>query len=115
MVPRMFKKRASVLTISAALRIIYGIKKSYATLTEESGVETLKERRCRLINKFILKTSNNPRFSEDWFPKKIRGQHDLRNDRKYVEMFARTERLYRRPIYFYRRHLNDLTANRSDV
>ena len=93
---------------SSALKIIYGQALSYAKLIEKSGVDTLEERRQKLIDKFIVKAAENPKFQEEWFPQKNFIHHDLRNERIYEEKYARTERLYRCPIYTYRRRLNEI-------
>ena len=53
---------------ASPLKIIYGFRKSYAELLQESGVERLSDRRARLIDKFVLKTANNERYKDEWFP-----------------------------------------------
>ena len=95
---------------STALKIIYGIKRSYEELIELSGLERLVERRERLTDKFIKKASENPRMSDEWFPLRPGTKHDIRNEKKYAELFARTDRLYKSPIYSYRRRLNYLCS-----
>ena len=86
------------------LRVMYGYKKSYGALLEESGLKTLKSRREEQFLKFARKTSENPNYS-DLFPKK---NNDIRtrNYKEYEERFARTDRLYRSPVYAMRRALN---------
>ena len=93
---------------SSALKIIYGQSLSYARLIEESGIDTLQDRRQKLIDKFVLKAAENPKFKEEWFTQKKFTHHDLRNERIYEEKYARTERLYRSPIYTCRRRLNEI-------
>ena len=61
-----------------------------------------------MVDKFLLKTANNPLFSERWFPKRGIIDHNLRRDDFYHEAYARTERLYNSPIYYYRRRLNEI-------
>ena len=93
---------------ATALKIIYGQKNSYDQLIERSGLERLSDRHERLIDRFIIKARDNPRFMNDWFPKRHESQHDIRNEKKYAEFFARTTRLYKSPIYHYRRRMNFL-------
>ena len=50
---------------SSALKIIYGQALSYSKLIERSGVDTLEERRQKLIDKFIGKAAVNPKFQEE--------------------------------------------------
>ena len=87
--------------------MIYGYKKSYEECLEESGLPTLFERRLDLIDSFLKKTVNNERY-KDWFPTKDFVHHDMRRERIYVEKFAKTERLYMNPLYFFRRRLNEI-------
>ena len=95
---------------ATALRIIYGQKKTYSQLIDLSGVEKLSDRRERLIDRFIKKASEHPRFADDWFPRKQRSHHDTRNGQVFLESFARTTRLYNSPIYHYRRRMNFLSG-----
>ena len=44
---------------SSALKIVFGLKHSYRELLEMSGVESLLDRRRRLVDNFILKTVKN--------------------------------------------------------
>ena len=80
-----------------ALKIIYGFEKSYAEVLQESGIESLWERRERLVDKFIAKLAANPRFADDWLPQKEFHHLDLRRELIFQEKFARSERLYRAP------------------
>ena len=48
------------------LRAMYGYNKSYAELLEESGFQTLKNRREIALEKFARKSLANPLYS-DWF------------------------------------------------
>ena len=90
-----------------ALRIIVGHKKTYEECLKICGIITLKDRRLDLVDKFIKKTVNNPRYF-DWFPKKEKSSHDIREEKVYLEKFARSNRLYRNPLYFYQRRLNQI-------
>ena len=93
---------------ATALKIIFGLKHSYRELLEVSGLEPLVERRQRLIDKFILKAVKNDNITEAWFPTKTFIHHNLRHEKIFEEKFARTERLYRSPLYTYRRRLNEI-------
>ena len=89
------------------LRIIHGYDISYNELLEKSDCERLKDRRLRLIDKFLSKAVENDRFSAKWFPKRTFVHFDLRQERFYEEKYARTSRLYNSPLYFFRRRLNE--------
>ena len=92
-----------------ALKIIYGkTGVTYISLLEQANIETLKDRRIRLTDKFIQKSVANKKYSS-WFPMKVLSDHDLRRERIYKELQARTTRLYNSPIYYYRRRLNDIS------
>ena len=89
-----------------ALKIIYGVTGvSYVSLLERSSLPSLAERRLTMVDKFITKTVNNPKY-RSWFPHRILSTHDLRSEKIYEEKHARTSRLYKSPLYFYRRRLN---------
>ena len=83
---------------------------SYAEIMTrlEGKLDYLTTRRQSLVDKFILKTAENPRFARKWFPKRAIIDHNLRKDVFYHEAFARTDRLYNAPIFSYRRRLNEL-------
>ena len=89
------------------LRIIYGRKTTYQDCLELSGVETLFDSRAALVDAFFKKTIANPRY-EEWFPVRKFIHHDMRKENIYVEKFARSDRLYMNPLYFYRRRLNEI-------
>ena len=92
-----------------ALKIVYGVTGvSYESLLEQSGPVTLKERRLKLVDKFILKTSTHPTYS-NWFPARDFIHYNLRSEKIYEEKKARTEHLYRSPLYYYRRRLNHIS------
>ena len=92
----------------AALKIIFGWKRSYSEILDENKVETMAERRQRLTDKFVVKTAKNPVYQEKWFKLKTFTHHDLRKEKFYEEKYARTDRLYNSPVYYYRRHLNEI-------
>ena len=95
---------------ATAIKIIYGYSKSYLKILEQHSkkLECLHDRRERLVDKFVLKASENGRFCDRWFPKKNVPAFDLRNKMICEETFARPECLYNSPIFYYRRRLNDI-------
>ena len=91
-----------------ALKIIYGVTGiQYVILLERSGLPTLAERRTKLVDGFIKKAVQNSRY-KDWFPTKTFFHHDLRKEQIYIEKYARTSRLYKSPLYYFRRRLNKI-------
>ena len=93
---------------STALRYIYGFGPSYAQLREMADLPTLRQRRIELTDKFAQKCLGNDRFKE-WFPEK-RLRRSTRNNEKYVEEYARCERLKNSPLFYMRRRLNGKQA-----
>ena len=93
---------------AAALRIIYGFKMSYREMLLESRIETLYDRRLRLMDKFLEKTIKDERFLAAWFPRREFIHHNLRCEMIFEEKYARTHRLYNSPLYFMRRRLNEV-------
>ena len=91
-----------------ALKIVYGHEISYKNCLELAQIPLLSERRSKLALNFALKTSNNPKFSDGWFPKKPLSNHYTRNPQTYLEPRARTERMRRNPINYMRRELNNM-------
>ena len=91
-----------------ALRVIFSYEMSYAELHEVSGLDLLKLRRETLLDRFVMKTAKNPRFLREWFPCRTFHHHDLRKELVLEEGKVRTERLYRSPIFFYKRRLNEI-------
>ena len=90
-----------------ALRIVYGPEISYQEALAISNLTTLYDRRLELTKKFALKTANNPRFSDGWFPKQPPSSYPLRQQKIYQERRARTERMRKNPICFMQRLLNE--------
>ena len=86
------------------LRCMFGYQKPYKQLLEESGLATLKSRRETAVLKFAQKTSENPVYSQ-WF-RPNQNLTSQRNPKRYEEKFARTERLYKSPLYAMHRLLN---------
>ena len=87
-----------------ALRLIYGKDLSYHRMRELAGVPTLRDRRIELVDKFSAKCVKSERF-RSWFPEKVAGRASRRSE-KYLESFARCERLKNSPLYYMRRRLN---------
>ena len=86
-----------------ALRAIFDYKLSARKLREMAGVTTLRERRIAHCDKFALKCANSARFSH-WFP--LNEGRQGRNSDKYLEQYARCDRLKNSPIFYMRRRLN---------
>ena len=91
------------------LKTIYGHNKTYQDLLNLSGLEKLEERRNRAVLKFARKASNNPQFSH-WFPLN-KNRTSQRNKKIFEEKRARTDRLYKSPLYTMRRMLNETPEN----
>ena len=89
---------------ATALRYIYGFGQSYASMREESGLDTLRSRRIAACDKFAEKCLGNERF-KDWFPLNRPGRTS-RHTLTYKEEYARCERLKNSPIFYMRRRLN---------
>ena len=88
-----------------ASKIIFGWQTHYDEIIASGKMVTLEERREMLTSKFEHKTSKNPRFA-DWFTKKDYENVDLRSKNKFVQPFARTERLRKSPVHYMTRLLN---------
>ena len=87
------------------LKTIYGTNKTYKELLEEAELQTLEERRKKLIGKFAIKAAANPQF-EHWFPKN-KNRSSQRSGNIYQELHAKSDRLYYSPLYTMRRMLNN--------
>ena len=87
------------------LKCIFGYDKKYSEILEISGLPTLENRREVAMLKFADKTSQNDNYSH-LFPR-FDHQRQLRHQKTFVEEFARTERLYKSPLFKYRRMLNE--------
>ena len=89
-----------------SMKIVFGDTVSYRTVISSGQIETLEERRTKLLEKFALKTANNPRFKDTWFPINPDIEHDLRRREKYIIPRMLTERGFKSPIIAMRRILN---------
>ena len=91
-----------------ALKIIFGTNISYTEMRRMAGIETLRQRRINLSDKFAGKCAGSEKFGH-WFPEK-RAARGGRFGEKYVEEFARCERLFNSPLFYMRRRLNGKTG-----
>ena len=87
-----------------ALRAIFGYSLSARKLRQKAGIETLRQRRIDLTDRFARKAANSDRFSH-WFPRNLGGRA-VRNRDEFQEFFAKTDRLKNSPLYYMRRRLN---------
>ena len=81
-----------------------GYERSYRSLLEKTGLQTLQARRDARSVKFVAKCLQNQRF-KDWFPLND-PERRTRNTLQYRELHARTKRLYNSPLFHMRRRLN---------
>ena len=98
-----------------ALKAIFGAQHGGRTLRRLAGVTTLRERRVQHCDKFAAACAASARFG-DWFPLKDRRRSTRAcastASEKYVEKFARCERLRSSPLFFFRRRLNGKAGKR---
>ena len=90
---------------SQALRCIYGPDVPYAEMRRRAGVATLRQRRIESCDKFAAKCLGSKNFSH-WFPEKRSARSSQRRGEKFVEEYARCDRLKNSPNFFMRRRLN---------
>ena len=89
---------------TGALRAIYGWGQSARSLRQTACIETLRDRRIALTDKFARKCANSERFRH-WFPLAT-GRRSARGGEVYEEKFAKCDRLMNSPLYYMRRRLN---------
>ena len=89
------------------LKTIFGHELSYKQALELSGLQTLNQRRDEFFDKFVKNLSENKDF-EHWLPREEFTGYNLRRELIYTEKFAKTDRLYKSPIYTARRRLNEI-------
>ena len=90
---------------SQALKLIYGREATYREMRDWAGVETLRSRRIEACNKFAAKCASG-RFAH-WFPLRLGTMTSARHKPdKYLETFARCDRLRDSPLHYMRRRLN---------
>lgn len=90
-----------------ALKDIFGYQFSYRTILEHQNIESLHNRREKLVKNFAIKAAANGRFSPRWFPPAEEHGYPTRGRVKYKVFASKTERLKNSPLYFMRRILND--------
>ena len=95
------------------LKIIYGFGFNYSELLIKSGLSTLEERRKLAFTNFTKSIALNERYS-GWFPLN-NNTVNLRSSKRYVEEFARTERLYNSPLFAMRRELNNIQEEHTET
>ena len=88
-----------------ALCCIYGTGISGQRMRVLAGIPTLRERRVQHCDSFASKAAASARFST-WFPLSTGRRSARTNTEKYLESYARCERLRASPIFFFRRRLN---------
>ena len=69
-----------------ALKVIFGTNLSNTEMRTLAGIETLRQRRVNLRDKFSSKCADSERFGH-WFPER-RAVRGGRSGEKYVEEFA---------------------------
>ena len=72
------------------------------------SISTLEERRIRRGDVFAMKAASNPRFAKSWFPERQEVGWNIRNRRTIQEVDARSTRLFRSPLAYLKRRINDL-------
>ena len=88
-----------------ALRCIFGMGVSYSEMRRRAGVTTLRQRRVEQCDKFAESCAKSSRFAH-WFPLKEGRRSSRVGSEKYLEKFARCNRLKNSPLYYMRRRLN---------
>ena len=83
------------------MRIIYSNK-------DGPEIESLEERRTRLLDKFATKVVNSPIFGERWLNIKDRNNYGTRGEEFYEVTRPRTTRMQRNPLDNIRRLLNNV-------
>ena len=78
--------------------------KSYEDTLKDLKLDTLSKRREKLCLKFALKLEKNPKFT-NWFVRNTNTH--LRNPKKYIEPYARTNKFYNSPILYLTRIMNN--------
>ena len=89
---------------NSALKCIFDHRLSARVLRQKSGLTTLRKRRIEHVDRFAQKSAANPDFAH-WFPLRS-GRTSARSGEKYLEEYARCDRLKNSPLFFMRRRLN---------
>ena len=87
-----------------ALRAVFGYGLSARKLRQVAQVETLRQRRILLTDKFARNALASDRFKH-WFPRNMEGW-SVRNREEFKEFFAKTDRLKNSPLFYMQRRLN---------
>ena len=99
---------------SLALKYIFGPGMSAGKMREKAGLQTLRQRRIELSDKFAEKAVKNPRCKH-WFPLRPRARNTRGTGDKYLETHARCDRLMNSPLYYFRRRLNGKIGKKYGV
>ena len=91
-----------------AVRVCFGCRVPVEESMRANSIETLKERRVKRCDAFITRARNNPRFSQDWFPRREEIPWELRRRRDFQETQASTLRRHNSPLAYMRRRLNKI-------
>ena len=88
------------ITITKALKIIYGWNIDIDQLMQIKGIETLRERRENAVLNFALRNENVGKYGKRWFEEEGRNnEHHLRSTRdKYRIPVGRTNRTKANPV-----------------
>ena len=91
-----------------AIKTIYGSSNSYKEMVQNGSLELLSDRREAKCLAFALKASRSARFGTKWFKEAATVNRAVRTTtrNKYVERFARTERMRGNPLLYMTRALN---------
>ena len=84
---------------------MYGFTHTYEELLQISGLQSLKDRREAAMLRFAQKMADNDNY-RDLFPVN-KSNFNTREHKFYKEENARTDRLYRSPLFTMRRLLNN--------
>ena len=83
---------------SRALKCIFGLGFTYTQMRENAEVTTLRPRRIEASDKFAAKCLVSTQFSK-WLPLRASGRAGSRGGKKYLEEFARRDRLMNIPLF----------------
>ena len=92
------------------LKLCFGFDKSYAQARNDHNIPTLEQRREKIVEKFVAKALQNPRFRTRWFPERPPVQTNIRNRKPFEETRAKTQRYYRSPLAYFRRVANTISV-----
>ena len=90
---------------TSALKCIFNHCLSARKLRKLAGIDSLRKRRIKLTDKFAAKCIGSERFAY-LFPEKTSRRSTRNTGEKYVEEFARCDRLRNSPLFYMRRRMN---------